>query len=417
MDDFFISTGDDLLLGGHDGVILGGDENLLSESETLVGPAGPPGPAGPAGKDGRDGVDGQNATVSVGTTTTGAPGTSASVVNTGTTQNAVFNFTIPAGVTGSQGPAGSDGINGVDGFSPIASVEQTEYGAEITITDSNGTTSAQVVNGSQGEPGTAATVSVGSTTTGAAGTSASVVNSGTSSAAVLDFVIPRGADGTDGTDGTDGFSPIATVSQNTGSATITITDKNGTTTATVYDGTPGTVPNDGTLTIQKNGTTVQTFTANQSSNATANITVPTQFSDLSGTIGTSQIANTAITNAKIDWSDLFTNSDVYHVGSGGTEQIVGKWNDGRNLYRTVIWIGLGENVESVVDMTSYNIYEIVQFFEVMKTNDGSYFPAYYYANGDDWARWYYGGGDKKIHAISRWGSRGMILTLYYTKAS
>lgn len=40
--------------------------------------------------------------------------------------------------------------------------------------------------------------------------------------------------------------------------------------------------NNGTLTIQKNGTTVATFSANQSGNATANITVPT-FS-LSGTV-------------------------------------------------------------------------------------------------------------------------------------
>ena len=47
--------------------------------------------------------------------------------------------------------------------------------------------------------------------------------------------------------------------------------------------------NNGTLTIQKNGTNVQTFTANQSGNATANITVPTQFSDLTGTISASQI--------------------------------------------------------------------------------------------------------------------------------
>lgn len=39
--------------------------------------------------------------------------------------------------------------------------------------------------------------------------------------------------------------------------------------------------NNGTLTIQKNGTNVATFSANQSGNATANITVPT-FS-LSGT--------------------------------------------------------------------------------------------------------------------------------------
>ena len=38
--------------------------------------------------------------------------------------------------------------------------------------------------------------------------------------------------------------------------------------------------NDATLTIQKNGTTVQTFTANSSTNKTANITVPTKTSDL-----------------------------------------------------------------------------------------------------------------------------------------
>ena len=40
-----------------------------------------------------------------------------------------------------------------------------------------------------------------------------------------------------------------------------------------------------TLTIQKNGTNVQTFTANATSNATANITVPTKISDLTNTSG------------------------------------------------------------------------------------------------------------------------------------
>ena len=39
--------------------------------------------------------------------------------------------------------------------------------------------------------------------------------------------------------------------------------------------------NNGKLTIQKNGSTVATFTANQSGNATANITVPTKLTDLS----------------------------------------------------------------------------------------------------------------------------------------
>lgn len=47
-------------------------------------------------------------------------------------------------------------------------------------------------------------------------------------------------DGADGTDGQDGYSPIATVVQNAdGGATITITDKNGTTTADVSKGIKG----------------------------------------------------------------------------------------------------------------------------------------------------------------------------------
>ena len=40
--------------------------------------------------------------------------------------------------------------------------------------------------------------------------------------------------------------------------------------------------NNGTLTIQKNGSNVATFTANQSGNSTANITVPVNLADLSG---------------------------------------------------------------------------------------------------------------------------------------
>lgn len=55
--------------------------------------------------------------------------------------------------------------------------------------------------------------------------------------------------------------------------TITIPDKAGTIalTSDIHDGT---------LTIQKNGETVGTFTANQSSSVTANITVPTKASDV-----------------------------------------------------------------------------------------------------------------------------------------
>lgn len=47
---------------------------------------------------------------------------------------------------------------------------------------------------------------------------------------------PAGPPGKDGKDGVDGFSPDATVTQTQTGATITITDKDGTTTATVYNG-------------------------------------------------------------------------------------------------------------------------------------------------------------------------------------
>ena len=43
--------------------------------------------------------------------------------------------------------------------------------------------------------------------------------------------------------------------------------------------------NNATLTIQKNGTTVKTFTANASANVTANITVPTKTSELTNNSG------------------------------------------------------------------------------------------------------------------------------------
>ena len=56
----------------------------------------------------------------------------------------------------------------------------------------------QGVKGFDGEDGTAATVTVGSVTTGEPGTQASVTNSGTGNAAVLDFVIPRGDTGAAG---------------------------------------------------------------------------------------------------------------------------------------------------------------------------------------------------------------------------
>lgn len=79
------------------------------------------------------------ATVNVGTTTTGAPGTDADVVNSGTAVNAVFDFTIPRGVVGDTGPQGEPGPVGATGPQGIQGVQ--------------GAQGIQGVQGHQGEQG------------------------------------------------------------------------------------------------------------------------------------------------------------------------------------------------------------------------------------------------------------------------
>lgn len=70
----------------------------------------------------------------------------------------------------------------------------------LSWTNKAGLTNPASVNikGAKGDTGTAASITIGSVTTGAAGSNASVTNSGTASNAVLDFMLPRGKDGKDG---------------------------------------------------------------------------------------------------------------------------------------------------------------------------------------------------------------------------
>lgn len=72
------------------------------EKLCVIGPTGPTGPQGPA-------------TITVGVTTTGNPGTGANVTNVGTNENAILNFTIPAGMAGATGPTGPQGLQGKQG--------------------------------------------------------------------------------------------------------------------------------------------------------------------------------------------------------------------------------------------------------------------------------------------------------------
>ena len=125
-----------------------------------IGPVSQVGPMGPAGE------------IEIGTVTTGETGTPASVVNVGTEQHAILNFTLPKGNTGNTGSQGIQGIQGPIGLTP--------------------------------------SLSIGTVETGAAGSSASVSISGTTLEPVLNFTIPQGSQGIQGDPG-QSFIIIATI--------------------------------------------------------------------------------------------------------------------------------------------------------------------------------------------------------------
>ncbi len=130
------------------------------------------------------------------------------------------------GATGAVGPTGSTGAAGAVGMNfRSAWTSATNYAVNDAVTFANSTYMAVAANsnaepdthpqswavlaeaggaGPTGAAGTAATVAVGSVTTLAAGAQATVTNSGTNSAAVLNFGIPQGAMGATGSGGGTG---------------------------------------------------------------------------------------------------------------------------------------------------------------------------------------------------------------------
>ena len=96
----------------------------------------------------------------------------------------------------------------------LATVDKdNDWMAVVDVSDTSastyGTTKKANVAQFVGEKGDAATVDVGTTTTGVAGSNANVVNVGTTSAAVLDFTIPRGDKGEKGDKGIQGPQGVA----------------------------------------------------------------------------------------------------------------------------------------------------------------------------------------------------------------
>lgn len=113
----------------------------------ILGPTGPTGPAGAA-------------TIVVGETTTGESGTNALVANSGSSENVVLDFTIPRGATGPTGPAGATGEAGPTGATPSITIGTvttgnpgTQAAASITGTAPNFVLNLTIPTGATGPTG------------------------------------------------------------------------------------------------------------------------------------------------------------------------------------------------------------------------------------------------------------------------
>lgn len=157
------------------------------------------------------------------------------------------NYFKLVGTGGPKGDKGDKGDTGAAATISAGTASSLPAGSSPTVTNS-GTSSAAIFNfgipkgdkgdkGDTGATGAAATITVGSTTTGAAGTNASVTNSGTSGAAVLNFTIPRGDKGETGATGATGQAATIAVGSTTTLApgyNATVTNS-GTSSAATFD--------------------------------------------------------------------------------------------------------------------------------------------------------------------------------------
>lgn len=131
--------------------------------------------------------------------------------------------------------------------------------------------------------------------------------------------------------------------------------------------------NDATLTIQKNGTAVETFTANSSTNKTANIVVPTKTSDItndSDFVNSTQVG-TALAAYTYPSQDLYTQSDIDtmlaqisslkievvnalpQTGNADTIYLLRVRQQGNDLYQEYFWVNNAWELIGGIDLTDY----------------------------------------------------------------
>lgn len=200
----------------------------------------------PVGEDGQQGTDGVGIRSIVQTTTSPDDGgTNVVTVTLEDDRKSTFNIKNGSkGSTGAQGPAGQDGQNGKDGVGiDDITVEQSTFDGQpnvVTVHLSDYTTKTfNVYNGHTGATGTAGTLN---------------------------------------TNNTSAATP--TSESMSGNISLHKISKTGNYNDLINKPTIPAAANDSTITIQKNGTTVNMFTLNQSSPKTINMTVPVRVTDL-----------------------------------------------------------------------------------------------------------------------------------------
>lgn len=145
-----------------------------------------------------EGPPGRAATIKVGATTTGEPGTEAAVENVGDENAAILNFTIPAGAAGPTGatPAISVQVSGLPaGSEPTVSVSGTPESPVISLGIPAGQQGAPGANGSDGTDGETPNISIGTVDTLPAGSSATASITGQTPNLELNLGIPQGQQG------------------------------------------------------------------------------------------------------------------------------------------------------------------------------------------------------------------------------
>ena len=168
-------------------------ESDIPLPEVDVGPPGPPGEA---------------ATVTVGGTTTGEPGTQAQVTNSGTESAAVLNFVVPRGATGATPQIRVRVTQLPEGAEPTVEVTGTAEAPVITLGIPAGATGGQ---GPQGPAGQTPTITIGQVETLPPGSPVTATITGQTPNLVLNLGIPQGAQGTPGEAGTIEVTETQTV--------------------------------------------------------------------------------------------------------------------------------------------------------------------------------------------------------------